>query len=165
MVIVPVGADGIVNVYAGGSKPGTVSVLLDVEGYYSTSTEGSAFVPISPTRLIDTRTGVGTGGVIGRVNGVQVRSDQLSTIPAGAGEIVANVTVTNPSASGYLSVFPGDSIVVNTSNLNFAAGETVPNMVMVPTYYGAENGFMDFNTGGPPGIFTDLVVDMFGYFD
>src|SRR5258708_30781962 len=82
-------------------------------------------------------------------------------IPPAAASLVANVTVTNPSASGYLSVYPGDGIVVSTSNLNYSAGETVPNMVIVPTYYGFENGFMNFDTGPRlAGVLTDLVVGM-----
>src|SRR5258708_39886573 len=68
-------------------------------------------------------------------------------IPPAAASLVANVTVTNPSASGYLSAYPGDGIVASTSNLNDSAGETGPNIVIGPTYYGIEDGFMNLDTG------------------
>ena len=45
--------------------------------------------------------------------------------------IVGNLTVTGPSSGGYVSVFPADSGVPNTSNLNFAAGSTIANAVTV----------------------------------
>ena len=43
-----------------------------------------------------------------------------------------NVTVTDPTWDGYVTVYPGDVADRPTaSNLNFVAGQTVPNLVTV----------------------------------
>jgi hypothetical protein len=47
-----------------------------------------------------------------------------------------NVTVTQPTAPGDLSVLAGNGTTSSTSNLNFTAGETVANLVIVPLHNG-----------------------------
>jgi hypothetical protein len=70
-----------------------------------------------------------------------------------------NVTVTQPTASGYLTVYPHDSTTPLVSNLNFVAGQTVPNLVIVKV---PPSGIIDmFNSAGT----TDVVIDVVGYFD
>jgi hypothetical protein len=70
--------------------------------------------------------------------------------------VVLNVTAVNPATSGFLTVFPTGSIQPTTSNINYVAGNVVPNLVEVGT-----------GTSGDVSIFssaqTDLVVDMEGY--
>ena len=51
--------------------------------------------------------------------------------PAGATAVTLNVTVTDPLFAGYLTVYPCGSEVPLASNLNFVAGQTVPNLVTV----------------------------------
>ncbi len=65
LVIVPVGTNGIVDFYNGSPK-GTVDAIADVEGYFSL-TEVNKFVNIAPTRILDTRKGIGTGGAAAQV--------------------------------------------------------------------------------------------------
>ncbi|MGO9301335.1 MAG: hypothetical protein ACLQEG_13500, partial [Acidimicrobiales bacterium] len=57
----------------------------------------------------------------------------LGTVPATASTAVLNVTVTNPTDAGFLTVFPeGETPMPTVSNLNFSSGETVANLVTVP---------------------------------
>ena len=50
--------------------------------------------------------------------------------PTGAQLVALNVTVTAPTRAGYLTVYPGGGARPPTSSLNFAAGQTVANMVV-----------------------------------
>src|SRR5882757_9837856 len=50
---------------------------------------------------------------------------------SGVGSVALNVTVTDPSASSFVTVWPAGGGRPNASNLNFVAGQTVPNMVVV----------------------------------
>ncbi len=54
-------------------------------------------------------------------------------VPAsGVGAVVLNVTVTQRTAPGILIVYPDGVTRPNSSNLNFVAGQTVPNLVIAP---------------------------------
>ena len=73
-----------------------------------------------------------------------------------------NVTVTRARADGFVSVVPcpsgGSSEVPVTSSLNFVAGQTVPNAVIVPV--GASGDVCFHASGGA----TDLIADLNGWF-
>ena len=73
--------------------------------------------------------------------------------------VVLNVTATGPSASGFLTVFPGDSPRPLASTLNFEPGATVANLVTVPL--SPTGQFTIFNSAGR----TDVVVDVAGWFE
>jgi hypothetical protein len=82
-------------------------------------------------------------------------------IPAGATAAVLNVSVIQPGAGGYLTVFPQGSFQPFTANVNYAAGQVTGNRVIVPLS----------TTGPTPGqvsIYSsssaDLVVDVSGYY-
>jgi hypothetical protein len=78
--------------------------------------------------------------------------------PTGAGSVALNVTATNPSAGGYFTIWPTGQGQPNASNLNFVAGQTIPNMVIVPL--GAGGQISIFNETGT----TDVIVDVLGWF-
>ncbi|WP_441250160.1 PKD domain-containing protein [Kitasatospora sp. McL0602] len=147
-VVVPIGADGKVSIY---NKFGHTQVVADVFGYYS-PTGSSLFTPVSPTRLVDTRTAgqhaLGQGGTLPVASGA----------PAGATGAVLNVTSTASTAGGYLTVWADGAAKPGTSNLNFLAGKTVPNHVTTPL--GANGSFDVYNFLGQ----TQVVADLFGYF-
>jgi hypothetical protein len=73
--------------------------------------------------------------------------------------VVMNVTVTSPTAAGYITAYPDGQSRPNASNLNFVPGETVPNLVVVPV--GGDGSVMLFN--GSLGR-VNLVADIAGYF-
>ncbi len=83
----------------------------------------------------------------------------LGTVPATASTAVLNVTVTNPTDAGFLTVFPeGETPMPTVSNLNFSSGETVANLVTVPL--SATGGVTIYNSAGS----TDVVADVEGYY-
>ena len=52
-------------------------------------------------------------------------------VPMDAAAVVLNVTVTAPEGSGFITVYPCGEPLPTASNLNFVAGDTVPNAVVV----------------------------------
>jgi hypothetical protein len=84
---------------------------------------------------------------------------------------VLNVTVTQPTAAGYLTVFDDDACEFPpSSNLNFSPGQTVANQV-ITGLSSVPPGPCTFAPGLAPGAvfynpvgFTHFVVDVFGYF-
>jgi hypothetical protein len=157
LVVVPVGADGKVDFY---NHVGSVDLVADLQGYYSTSGTGSAFDSIGPVRVLDTRNG--TGGYTGTVGAGQTLFLQVTGVdgvPAnGVTAVVLNVTATEPTASSYVTVYPFGETLPTASNLNFTAGETIPNQVIVPVGSFGDLGF--YNHVGN----VDLVADLAGYY-
>ena len=162
LVVARVGANGRVAIY---NNAGFTDVIADVAGWFAAPASpptGSTYRGISPTRILDTRDGTGTGGAAGRL-GTQGSIDLpiagVGGVPAnGVTSVVLNVTVTEPSApESYLSLFPSGTARPMTSNLNFSAGETVPNLVMVRV----QNGRVTiFNNVGS----THVIADVQGWF-
>jgi len=105
-------------------------------------------------RLLDTRSAGGTLGA-GGVDSVAVAGQ--GGIPAtGVNAALLNVTATNTTAGSYFTVYP--STRPNASDLNWAAGQTVPNMTVATL--GGTGKVNVFNAAGS----ADLVVDTSGYF-
>ncbi|MDG4806688.1 right-handed parallel beta-helix repeat-containing protein [Micromonospora sp. WMMD1120] len=121
---------------------------------------GARYVPITPTRLLDTRAPIGVSapgpvpgsGVIelpiGIIGGVQA---------ADISAVVLNVTVTQPTSAGFISAYPGGDFS-DASSVNFVAGETVPNQVTVPV----RNGSVMFRNAGSGTV--HLIADLQGFY-
>ncbi|HTJ68307.1 MAG TPA: PKD domain-containing protein [Actinospica sp.] len=159
-VIAPVGKDGSIDLYNQGT--GTVDLVADVAGYYATGA-GLGMEPLgNPTRLLDTRKGTGTKGVIAAVPAkgtLKLTSADTDGWLSGGTTDVFNVTVTNAKAGGYLSVYTDGTTRPGTSSLNFGAGQTVANEVVVTE---ASDGTIDFynNASGT----VDVIADLLGMF-
>ncbi|MCO1596808.1 right-handed parallel beta-helix repeat-containing protein [Micromonospora sp. RHAY321] len=148
-VTVPV-RNGSVMFHNAGS--GSVHLVADLQGFYAAT--GSGFASAPPVRVLDTREGVG-----GPIAAKGTRTLDLSgRLPVGATAAVLSVTVTAPSAGGVLTVFPYGSTAPTASNLNFVAGQTIPNVVTVPVVNGQVNIFN--NSSGT----THVVADLAGWF-
>ncbi|MET9641274.1 hypothetical protein ABZY83_33495 [Streptomyces virginiae] len=125
LVIAQVGADGYVELYNGGWEP--VDLIADVTGYFGQK-EASGYAPQAPARVVDTRNGTGAPG--GPVAGQG--SFTVKVAEPGATAVALNVTATNPQEAGHLTVHPAGQAAPTTSNVNFTAGQTVANSVIVP---------------------------------
>jgi plastocyanin len=152
MVLVPVGPGNTVTFY---NNVGTVDVVADLLGYYAPGT-GAGFTGSAPTRVLDTR--IGVGAPTAKVGEGATVTLTVPGLPAGATAVALNVTVTNPTAASYLTVFPGGTAWPTASNLNFVAGQTIPNMVMVPV--GPGNTVTFYNNVGT----VDVIADLLGYY-
>ncbi|WP_405012257.1 PKD domain-containing protein [Kitasatospora sp. NBC_01539] len=151
--IVPVGADGSIDVY---NFAGTTRIVVDVFGYYSPGSKGW-FTPAGPVRLADTRAD-GTRSPVAGGTSLSVPVAGTNGVPADATAAVLNVTATAPTASGFLTVWPHGTPRPGTSNLNFVPGLTVPNHVITRL---GEGGRVDVqNFAGS----THVLADLAGWF-
>lgn len=161
LVTVSLGNDGAVSL----ATDGTVSHLIaDVAGYYS---EGgaTAFVPLSPVRVMDTRSG--TGGVpqarVQPNRWVDLVVTGRNGVPADASAVVLNVTGVQPSGVTNVRVYPTpaaseDQAPPTVSNLNLVPGRDQPNLVTVTVGDGGRVRFYTQTAG------LDLVADLAGYY-
>ncbi|MGE3588908.1 MAG: hypothetical protein AB7L17_14380 [Ilumatobacteraceae bacterium] len=161
LVTVKVGANGRVNVF---NSTGATSVVADVVGYYTTHQPqtGGRFTPLTPARLLDTRDGTGRGGVVGPVGqgqAIDLAVTGVGGVPAsGVTAVALNVTVDQPTGSGFLTTWPTGEALPTASTHNFVPGLTVANLVLAKV--GAGGKVSMFNSAGD----THLVADVIGYY-
>jgi lipoprotein-anchoring transpeptidase ErfK/SrfK len=147
LVTVPVGADGVVDVYGSGGG----NVIVDLLGYYTpadTATHGRFMSLPAPTRVLDTRGGAG-------FSAGETRS---FTVPgaAGASAVAVNLTsVTN--LPGFWQVYAKGSPAPATSNLNSPPGlmAAIANQAIVAV--DATGSISIFSENG-----GDLIIDLVG---
>ncbi|WP_183069100.1 hypothetical protein [Streptomyces sp. gCLA4] len=159
-VVVPVGEDGKVNLRNAGW--GTTHLIADVFGYYSADASGSTFTAAGPARLLDSRAGIGRPGTtpVPARGEVTLQVAGRGGIPqSGVRAVVLNITVTDPKEAGHLTVWPSGTTRPDSSSLNWTAGQTVPNHVVVPV--GADGTVKLFNAGWGT---AHLIADVFGYY-
>jgi len=146
----------------------------DTNSGQATIQTGSLYHAYGPTRILDTRKGLGeTSGAKpiaanGRL-GLQVTGAGTSgdAIPAGITAVVMNVTATGGTANGALSVYgnqdtdgyPIPASLVTTSNLNYRTGQNIPNLVIVPV---GKDGVVDFYNNSKGTV--NVIADVAGYF-
>jgi hypothetical protein len=156
-VVSQIGTAGQICVYT----PVQTDLVVDVTGWFGGS---GGFTGVVPSRFYESRPGLFT--VDGLQNGAGLRGAGSTTevavlgrapIAGTAGAVVLNVTVTNPAAAGYVTVYPCGTPLPNASSLNFGVGGTVANAVV-----------SKIGVGGKVCVFTpvatDLVVDVTGWF-
>ncbi len=156
-VTVKVGTNGQVDLFQSG--PGTAQVVVDVAGYFvdGTVTQAGGFTSLAPSRILDTRT---QGGPVGWGQARDLVILGAGGVPAdNVSAVVLNVTVTDTTASGFLTVFPSGTDRPNASNLNWSAGVTIPNLVTVKV---GSNGSVSLFQSGPGT--AQVVVDVAGYY-
>jgi hypothetical protein len=157
-VAVKVGSAGRIDIF---NAAGSVSVIADLNGSFTDTSggQGAQFQGIQPTRLLDTRDG--TGGIRGQLGAggnLSLQVNGTNGIPSSAVAIVANLTVTDTTGSSYLTAWPDLANRPTASDLNWVAGQTVPNLVVVAL---GTNGKLDiYNAAGS----TDVILDVVGYY-
>jgi hypothetical protein len=94
--------------------------------------ETTSIVPIVPTRLLDTRNGIGAPAAKVAPNGTieLTVTGATSGVPNDATAVAMNITAVNPDDNGYVTVWPCGTPKPNASNLNVTAGQTIPNLVI-----------------------------------
>ena len=152
-VITPVSADGNICLYSSADT----YILADINGWFAT---GAGLTPVTPTRLFDTRPGEAQGAVpVGQqpYGDLQVHITGVAGIPtSGVGAVSLNVTVVGPSDAGFVTVYPCGQRPL-ASNLNYLAGQTVPNAVITPV--SADGNICLYSSAG-----AYLLADINGWF-
>ena len=168
LVKVKIGTGGQISIHNASS--GSTHVLVDVVGYFVDGNDDpeQRLTSISPERLFDTRNGAAPDApLLGVSNGPNAsRTFTIadgSPVPADATAVVLNVTVVSPTAGGFLTVFPAGQPRPTVSNLNFAKGQTVPNLVVVKLGTGGSDaGKLTFFNGSAGN--TNVFADAVGYY-
>ena len=124
---------------------------------------GSQYFPASPARILDTRNGTGVPGnamgQLGTGGTLDLQVTGAGGVPANATAVVLNVTAAeSPGPDSFLTVYPTGANRPLASNLNFVAGQTVPNLVIARI--GAGGKVTIFNNLGS----TVVVGDVQGWF-
>jgi hypothetical protein len=156
-VTVKVGTGGSIDLYQSG--PGSAQVIVDVAGYYidGTVTQPGGFSTLTPARILDTRN---TGGKLASTETRLLQVTGAGGVPASnVSAVVLNVTVTETTANGYLTVFPTGTTKPTASNLNFSPGMTIPNLVVVKV---GDLGKVSLYQSGPGT--AQVIVDVAGYY-
>lgn len=144
--------------YTGG---GTVDLIVDVLGVFDDNgiTGGLHFTPTDPTRIVDTRSGLGIPSAFGPA------SVKTATLPAALQNnttyaIAANVTGVSPTAQTFVQLWPADDTRPDAgSTLNLMPGDVKPNSALI----GLDSNwsFSAYNHAGT----TNLVIDVNGVYD
>lgn len=170
-VTVPVGADGKVSLFNRSGE--TVQLIADVSGYYlaGNATVPGAFKGLSPARLLDTR----SQSPVGSDSSVSFQVGGVAGIPANVSAVVFNLTVADAKSFGFITAYASGTNRPNASNVNFSAGQIVPNSVTVPVNFsagqivpntvtvpvGADGKVSLFNRSGGT---VQLIADVSGYY-
>ncbi len=136
---------------------GSTVISLDVSGYES---DAGTFYPLSPSRILDTRSGL--GGPKAKVGANKTLTLQVTGkggVPTSdVSAVVLNVTVTGGTASSYVTVYPSGVSMPTASSLNFVKGWTGANSVTVAV--GSTGKIILHNAAGS----TNMIVDVTGYY-
>ena len=119
---------------------------------------GSRFTPLTPVRVLDTRSGLGArAGRVGPGETLDLRVVGGTTgVPVGATAVVLNVTAVGASSGTDVRVYPtpDDARVPTVSNINLAAGQTRAGVVTVPV--GRDGTVRLRNAAGSVSLLADL---------
>jgi hypothetical protein len=152
LVIAQPGAGGKVCIYSFAA----IDVLADVSGYFPA---GSGFTALSnPTRVLDTRNGIGAPAArVGAGSTLELQVTGVAGVPLNADAVVLNMTAVNAQAPGFATVYPCGRSRPEASNLNYAAGQTIPNLVIAQPGAGGKVCIYSFAA-------IDVLADVSGYF-
>lgn len=138
------------------SVAGSTQIGLYVNSFNS---DRGTYYPMSPYRIMDTRSGTGAPQAKIPAGGtVHLQVTGSGGVPTDASTVVLNVTATGSTGSGYISVYPTGVPRPNVSSLNFSPGWTGANSVTVQV---GANGQVDLFNGG---VAVHAIVDVSGYY-
>ncbi|MDQ2650506.1 MAG: hypothetical protein M3Z03_13270 [Actinomycetota bacterium] len=154
LVTVPVSAGGAISI---ANQLGQAHVIVDVQGYFAPAQPGAGLVnPVTPARICDTRPissfvpsnqcndgpGDGSLGQGGQRN-IQV-TGQGGIPSSGVAAIIANLTVTQPTAASFMTAWPTGQALPNSSNVNWQAGADRANRIIIPVGTGGQISVFNF---------------------
>ena len=155
--IVPVGADGAIDIRSTIAIGPAIDVVVDVTGFFvpaDTATQGR-FVPATPERILDTRR---PGSPTGRLApGGSVVVPRPAGVPADSLGLVLNVTSVEATAAGFLNISPTNGTATPTSFMNpDGSGDPLAAFVIAPLT--ADGLTIHATSGG------HVIVDLIGWF-
>jgi hypothetical protein len=144
-------------------SPGGWARVAHVASGASGSAGGAITYVSKPIRLLDTRSGAsdalnepGAPYAGGSTHSITIAGVSFNsvTVPSAAVGAMGNLTVVNPTGSGYVALVPHGAGFTGTAILAYTAGQTVSNSFNV----GLSSGELDIIIGGNT---TDVILDVF----
>jgi hypothetical protein len=131
-------------------------------GYWSThvsqlQTGGNSYVPITPVRVLNSR----TAGVFRANTARTFQVTGVAGIPAGATAVTGNLSVTGPTASGFVAITTTATATPSAATMNFPVGDTRANNFTIAL---DANGRLGAVYKAAAGKTVSLIVDVTGYF-
>ena len=160
-VTVPLNGSGDLSIVYKSTAGATAHVLLDITGYFRASAAGATFVPVTPERIVDTRSGLGLSGKFASGTPRTWQVDGKGGVGSDAIAITGNVTVVGQTKPGYVSVTPNPVVAPATSTINFPVGDNRANNFVVKVSTTGKDSATSRGTGGGT---THLLVDVTGYY-
>ncbi|MET7394507.1 choice-of-anchor D domain-containing protein [Dactylosporangium sp. NPDC005572] len=138
---------------------GKTHIIVDIFGFYDDGQVpgGLRFHPLTPTRIVDTRSGLGAKTFTGA--GTQTVKAPATVAGDNTVALVSNATGVNPSNSTYLSLWANGTAQPTVSNLNLARNDLRSNAAVIGV--GGNNDFNIFNAAWR----VDVVIDVSGTFE
>lgn len=124
----------------------------DTQRVAAATTAASAFEPVTPCRLLDTRDGDRLGA--GKAVGIQVAG--RCDVPDDATAVAVTITVVQPDAPGFVVGYPAGTERPTASSVNYQPGEVVANLQLLQLGSGRISIFSL--------AASDVVVDVSGAF-
>ncbi|HEX7490890.1 MAG TPA: right-handed parallel beta-helix repeat-containing protein [Candidatus Limnocylindrales bacterium] len=151
------------------SQPGnTTSLVFDVTGFFTADLTGARFVPVTPVRLLDTRSSNGLSAPLQANTPACFSVARRGGVPVGATAVTGNLTVTDETDMWAIALGPDPIAHPTTSTLNFVRGDIRANGVAVKLGTGVSGsgpaGHLCATYMSSPGNTTSLVFDVTGYF-
>ncbi|MGE0880466.1 MAG: hypothetical protein AB7L13_15950 [Acidimicrobiia bacterium] len=136
-----------------GARPVGAAVAIPPVG----TSDFGEFTPLSPARILDTRSGNGgRSTALGPRTTYDVQVTGRGGVPgSGVSSVVVNVTVTAPSEASFVSVFPAGGTRPATSTVNVTPNRTVPNLAIAKI--GAGGKVSVYNDSGNAHVILDVV--------
>jgi len=143
------------------ASSGSTDLVMDVTGYFTADGSGSTYHPLTPARLLDTRSHNGLAGPF------QVNSPRTFVVagrggvPADATAVTGNLTVTDVTGSWAAYLGPAPIAKPGSSTINFVKKQTRANSLTVVLGSG---GTLSATFMGSGRSTIDMVFDVTGYY-
>ncbi len=154
LVITKIGTDGNICLY---TKSGA-HLIADITGWYPA---GSSYTPVTPERLLDTRDAqlgyTGPKPIAEQTIEFDVTGVGTTAVPNDAEAVVINVTGTQPTDDGFITIYPCGTPRPTTANLNHPKDGTTANLVI--TKIGTDGKICLYTKSG-----AHLIADITGWY-
>ncbi len=164
LATVQVGAGGGIAIR---NNAGDTDVLVDVVGWFDDAADaslgdcpcGGAYTGLTPVRVLDTRTGIGSAGAFGGGEAREVQVAGTAGVPLGADAVIVNLTAESASEPTHLVAWTPGQPVPDVSHLNIGPQRTVANLMIVRPDTDGDLALRN-NSGA-----VQVLMDVVGWFD
>jgi flagellin-like hook-associated protein FlgL len=163
-VTAPLGPDGKLYVVYKGS--GKAHAIFDVTGYFLDDAAGLAFVPLTPTRTVDTRIDLGITNPLNATTSKSFAVRDEAGVTNDAEAFTGNLAVVGQTKAGYVALTPESipaGVTPPNATINFPVGDIRANGFAGPINESSGEAWVTFRAS-PSSATVQIIVDVTGYF-